>query len=223
MEIKFNNKIGSNSFTSFKTGETVKYQTEFEREFLLNVEFDSTVLNYERLGSLSHFGNQGERFPFLPSFFIFRAGDQSPEIVTLDHEENTACQKSQIIKKHIGKFAETNRLIHKVVCRKDVQQGHLISNLELLYKDVNSRFVEDDVFILREVFQAVDSMSLDALRMLVINESVVNTLLFHKALSADLCGEILDDSTRISKGLLFDNYVQWVEKVMMLSNLVVNI
>ena len=119
MKIKFNNKTGANSFTSFKTEETITYQTEFEREFLLNVEFDSTVLNYERLGSLSHFGNQGERLPFLPSFFIFR-GDCQPEIVTLDHEENTACQKSQIIKKHIGKFAETNGLIHKVVCKKDI-------------------------------------------------------------------------------------------------------
>ena len=138
MEINFNNKIGSNLFDSFKMGETVKYQTEFEREFLLNIEFDSTVLSYKQLGSLSYSGNQGERLPFLPSFFIFRVGDQSPEIVTLDHEENMACQKSQIIKKHIGKFAETNGLIHKVVCRKDVQQGHLISNLELLYKDVNS-------------------------------------------------------------------------------------
>ncbi len=212
MEIKFNNKIGSNSFTSFKTGETVKYQTEIEREFLLNVEFDSTVLSYKQLGSLSYSSDQGEQLPFMPSYFIFRGGEQ-PEVVTLDHEENTACQKSQIIKKHIAKFAESKGLIHKVVCKKDIHQGHLISNLELLYKDVNSRFVEEDVFILREVFQAVDSMSLDALRMLVINESVVNTLLFHKALSADLCGEVLDDSTRISKGSSFDDYIGWVEQV----------
>ena len=75
---------------------------------------------------------------------------------------------------------------------------------------------------MREVFQAVDSMSLDALRMLVINESVVNTLLFHKALSADLCGEVLDDSTRISKGSSFDDYIGWVEQVSM-NHLVVNI
>lgn len=221
MEIKFNNKIGSNSFDSFKTGETVKYQTEFERGFLLDIEFDSTVLNYERLGSLSYSSGQGESLPFLPSYFIFRTGDQ-PEIVTLDHEENTSCQKSQIIKKHVAKFAKTNGLIHKVVIKKDVHKDHLIANLELLYKDVNSAFSEDDILILDTIFQAVDSMSLISLRMLVVNESVVNALLFHKALSADLCKEALEDQTRISKGLLFDDYVRWVEKVM-LGNLVVSI
>ena len=159
--------------------------------------------------------------PFLPSYFIFRVGNQ-PEIVTLDHEENTACQKSQIIKQDIATFAESNELIHKVVCKKDVQQGHLISNLELLYENVNSPFEAEDIFILREVFQSVDSMSLLALRMLVLNESVVNTLLFHKALSADLCKESLNDQTRVSKGVSFGDYLSWVEQVSM-KHLVVNI
>lgn len=221
MEIKFNNKIGSNSFDSFKMGETVKYQTELERGFLLNIEFDSTVLNYERLGSLSYSSGQGETLPFLPSYFIFRTGDQR-EIITLDHEEDTSCQKSQIIKKHVAEFAEANGLTHKIIFKKDFHKGHLIANLELIYKDANSAFSEDDVLILDTIFQAVDSMSLLALRALVVNESVVNALLFHKALSADLCKEVLEDQTRISKGLLFDDYVRWVEKVMM-GKLVVNI
>jgi hypothetical protein len=173
------------------------------------------VLTYERLGSLSNIGNKSERLPFLPSYFIFRVGDQSPEIVTLDHEENTACRKSEIVKQHIANFAKNNGLIHKIVSKKDIHQGSLISNLELLYKNVNSPFEKEDVFILREVFQAVDSMSLLALRMLVLNESVVNTLLFHKALSADLCGEVLNAQTRISKGVSFDDYTNWVEQIAM--------
>ena len=221
MKPKFNNlTVEPNSFNSFKLEERVEYRTEFEREFLLDLEFDSTALTYERLGSLPCSGDQGKCLPFLPCYFVLRDTYQ-PELVLLDHEEDTAGEKGRIIKQQTENFASKNGLIYKVLTRENINHGNLMFNLDFLYNDVNSPFSEADVFILREIFQEINSMAIGALKMLVVNESVINTLLFHKALSADLCGEVINNHTKVSKGLLFDDYIGWVEQIT-IGNLAIN-
>jgi predicted nuclease of restriction endonuclease-like RecB superfamily len=205
-KIKASNKLSTRGkHNSSKMFRMIPWESTLERDFIKILDYDQTIIHFEFQPVEINYFFQGKKRMYYPDFLV-RKSDMKVYIFEvkayskLNHPKN-------LIKYQVGKkYCSENNMIYAVVTEKDIRQGYLIENIDLL---TEARRDSYSTRIMVEILKTVEEigipLSVAELRsnLIHIEEPEFRCNLFHliytQKLKADLISYPINDEFVIER------------------------
>lgn len=177
-------------FPSLKTGQTVGWESQIERDYIYLLEFDLDVKFFKAQPVKIKYKYKNKPRRYTPDFYVER--QSTTELVEVESASKMNDPKNIIRFLVAAEYCKNKGYVFRVVTDEQIREGNLLLNIKLLHRyatvDITAEFCQLTI----EVIQCSGEISLEKL-ITILKEnswpdaiSNVYALLYHHMLMADL-------------------------------------
>ncbi|MCH1627418.1 TnsA endonuclease N-terminal domain-containing protein [Ferdinandcohnia quinoae] len=205
-KIKASNKLSTRGkHRSTKMFRMIPWESTLERDFIKLLDFDQTVTYFEFQPVRIDYAYQGKERKYYPDFLV-----QKNDSKIYIYEVKAFAKRYDelnIIKFQVGKmYCMENNMKYVVVTEKDIRQGFLIDNLDVL-TEIREESISGRV--MNEILQKVNDLggktsiyelkrNLDHIDEAVLECSIYQLIYIHE-LYADLISNLINDELIVER------------------------